>query len=154
RAQLVQRYPQGWLLKCEAVYGTPFWRAAGLSGQAVSDTGPATSTFDTSPPDGRPGGMLGFVGGDEAARWGPRRRADRRRAVLSSFATYFGDQALHPRRYVEMDWADEVWTRGCPVGFSAPGALSEYGPWIRRPIGRIHWAGTETSTYWNGYMDG
>ena len=62
--------------------------------------------------------------------------------------------ALHPRRYVEMDWADEVWTRGCPVGFSAPGALSEYGPWIRKPIGRIHWAGTETSTFWNGYMDG
>ena len=22
------------------------------------------------------------------------------------------------------------------------------------PSGRIHWAGTETSNYWNGYMDG
>jgi monoamine oxidase len=21
-------------------------------------------------------------------------------------------------------------------------------------VGLIHWAGTETSTYWNGYMDG
>ena len=34
------------------------------------------------------------------------------------------------------------------------GALLSYGPWLRRPIGRIHWAGTETSNYWNGYMDG
>jgi monoamine oxidase len=29
-----------------------------------------------------------------------------------------------------------------------------YGDQIRQPVGRIHWAGTETSTYWNGYMDG
>jgi monoamine oxidase len=21
-------------------------------------------------------------------------------------------------------------------------------------VGRIHWAGTETSTFWHGYMDG
>ncbi|HKG17510.1 MAG TPA: FAD-dependent oxidoreductase [Solirubrobacteraceae bacterium] len=25
---------------------------------------------------------------------------------------------------------------------------------MREPAGRIHWAGTETSAYWNGYMDG
>jgi monoamine oxidase len=25
---------------------------------------------------------------------------------------------------------------------------------MRQPVGAIHWAGTETSTYWNGYMDG
>ena len=25
---------------------------------------------------------------------------------------------------------------------------------MREPVRRIHWAGTETSTYWNGYMDG
>jgi monoamine oxidase len=40
------------------------------------------------------------------------------------------------------------------VGIPSNGTLLAYGPWIRQPIGRIHWAGTETSTYWNGYMDG
>ena len=29
-----------------------------------------------------------------------------------------------------------------------------YGARLRQPVGRIHWAGTETSDYWNGYMDG
>ncbi len=29
-----------------------------------------------------------------------------------------------------------------------------YGPSLRAPIDRIHWAGTETSNYWAGYMDG
>lgn len=32
--------------------------------------------------------------------------------------------------------------------------LLAYGPWIRQPVGRIHRAGSETSIYWNGYMDG
>ena len=32
--------------------------------------------------------------------------------------------------------------------------LTEFGDVLRTPVGRIHWAGTETSTYWNGYMDG
>jgi monoamine oxidase len=154
RAQLVQRYPQGWLLKCEAIYDRPFWRAKGLSGQAVADTGPATTTFDNTPRDGSPGILFGFLGGHEARVWGPRSKAARRQAVLRNLADYFGDEALRPRSYVEMDWAAEVWTRGCPVGFTAPGVLLDYGPWLRRPVGRVHWAGTETSTYWNGYMDG
>ena len=35
-----------------------------------------------------------------------------------------------------------------------PARWSQFGPAIRRPLGRVHWAGTETSTYWSGYMDG
>ena len=35
-----------------------------------------------------------------------------------------------------------------------PGTLIDFGIALRPPVGRIHWAGTETSTYWNGYMDG
>ena len=66
----------------------------------------------------------------------------------------FGDQALHPIDYVEHDWTHEVWTRGGPVANYAPGDDAAFGPAIRRPFGRVHWAGTETSTYWTGYMDG
>jgi hypothetical protein len=32
--------------------------------------------------------------------------------------------------------------------------LLDYGEQLRKPSGRIHWAGTETATIWNGYMDG
>ncbi len=154
RAQLVQRMPQGSLIKCEAVYDRPFWRDKGLSGQAVSDIGPARTTFDNSPPDGRPGILFGFVGGSDARAFGQLSPAERRKRILRQFAEYFGDKARTPRDYVEKDWSKEEWTRGCPVAFMAPGVLLDYGPAIRRPVGRIHWAGTETSTYWNGYMDG
>jgi monoamine oxidase len=37
---------------------------------------------------------------------------------------------------------------------ATPGTLLAYGAALRPPVGRVHWAGTETSTYWNGYMDG
>jgi monoamine oxidase len=29
-----------------------------------------------------------------------------------------------------------------------------YGRALREPVGRLHWAGTETATVWNSYMDG
>src|SRR2546428_120996 len=63
RDQLVQHMPQGSLMKFEAIYTTPFWRAKGLSGQAVSEIGPIKVTFDTSPADGSLGIMMGFIGG-------------------------------------------------------------------------------------------
>ncbi len=120
----------------------------------MSDSGPVYVTFDNSPPSGSPGILFGFVGGDDARAFRTRGAAERRNAVLHNFATYFGAPALSPNRYFEMDWTTERWTRGCPVAFTAPHVLTSLGPALRRPVGRIHWAGTETSTYWNGYMDG
>jgi monoamine oxidase len=66
----------------------------------------------------------------------------------------FGPPARSPRDYVEKNWSDEEWTRGCPVAYLPPGVLSDFGTAIREPVGRIHWAGTEKAYYWNGYMDG
>jgi monoamine oxidase len=74
--------------------------------------------------------------------------------VLESFVRYFGQRAGAPRAYVDQNWAEEVWSRGCYVGNAPPGVLLDYGEALRAPVGRIHWAGTETATEWNGYMDG
>jgi monoamine oxidase len=154
RNQLNEQFQPGTLIKCEAVYDRPFWRDAGLTGQTVSDTGPVYVTFDNSPPSGTPGILFGFVGGDDSRAFRAKSAAQRRQDVLSNFATYFGPAALNPQRYFEMDWTTEVWTRGCPVAFTPPHVLTSLGKALREPVGRIHWAGTETSTYWNGYMDG
>lgn len=154
RAGLTQRYPNGSVIKCQAVYRRPFWRDAGLTGQAVSDRGPVKITFDNSPPDGRPGVMLGFIEGQEARVWSRRSKRARRNAVLDNFATYFGEQARNPSDYVDMDWSQEQWTRGCYAGIGPPGMLLDYGRAIRKRVGHVHWAGTETSPIWNGYMEG
>ena len=154
RRALTRTMRQGALLKATAVYDRPFWRDAGLNGTALSLNGPVNFTFDDSPPDGSPGVVFGFVGGDEARRHRGRPKADRRAAVLKNFADFFGARALHPRAYFETDWPGAKWSRGGPVGIAGPGLLLAHGPALREPVGRIHWAGTETSSYWNGYMDG
>jgi monoamine oxidase len=155
RDALTQRSPQGALIKVEAFFDRPWWRDNGLNGAAVSTLGPAKTTFDVSPQDGKIGGLLGFVGGDEARRYSGRPEA-LKHAVLSNFSLFFnnGKAIPKPTSMVVMDWTREQWTRGCPVAIAGPGVISEYGPHMAKPIGRIHWAGTETATYWHGYMDG
>jgi len=75
--------------------------------------------------------------------------------VLDCFARYFGPEAKSQvREYVDKSWAKDPWSRGCYVGFTPPGVLVGYRNAIRKPVGPIHWAGTETAEEWAGYMDG
>jgi monoamine oxidase len=154
RAQLTQRMPGGSYLKCQAVYDEPFWRADGLSGGGVSDVGPATTTFDNSPPDGSPGILLGFASGSDARRLSRLGVSERRRAVVEGFARMYGPGARKVERYIEQDWSREPWTGGAPIFYMPPGTWTGFGEALREPIGPIHWAGSETSTEWPGYMDG
>jgi monoamine oxidase len=154
RDQLTQRMPMGTVIKVHCIYPTPFWRDEGLTGQASSDTGAVRVTFDNSPPDGSRGVLLGFIEGDEGRVWGQRSLQERRATVLECLIRYFGERAGQPLEYVEQSWAEEEYTRGCYAGYMPPGVWSSYGPALRAPIGRIHWAGTETATVWNGYMEG
>jgi monoamine oxidase len=154
RAKLLAGTHMGHLIKSEAVYPTPFWRAEGLSGQGVSDLGIASVPFDNSPPDGSVGVLFAFTGGSAADRLAGLSAAQRRQQVLQRFSQYVGDQALSPTQFVEHDWRNEKWTRGCPTGVPRPGILSTFGDTLRVPIGPVHFAGTETADYWQGYMDG
>ncbi|MBN1529718.1 MAG: flavin monoamine oxidase family protein, partial [Thermoleophilaceae bacterium] len=146
RDQLTQRMPMGSVLKVHALYDKPFWRDDGRTGQATSDTGPVKVTYDNSPPGGGTGVLLGFIEGEEARVWSRRSLAKRRAAVLAQFARWFGPEASRPKAYVEQNWMEEAWSRGCYGAWAPPGVLLDYGPALRAPVGRIHWAGTETAT--------
>jgi monoamine oxidase len=140
--------------KVDVVYDRPFWREEGLTGQTVSLNGPVRVTFDSTPDEGSPGVLLGFIGGTDARGWYGLSAEQRRQAVLDNFANYFGEKARSPLEYVENAWAEERFSRGDPVAGLGPGTLLDFGAALRAPVGRIHWAGTETSDYWVGYMDG
>ncbi|MCL2541262.1 MAG: FAD-dependent oxidoreductase [Nocardioidaceae bacterium] len=154
RHQLLREMPMGKLMKCDAVYRTPFWRAAGLSGSGVAATGVTRAVFDNSPADAHIGVLLAFVGGSTWREVARLPKAQRRARILAGFAQMFGDDALRPIEYVEHDWTLEPWTTGAPTALPHVGALTRYGSSIRTPFRRVHWAGTETATYWSGYMDG
>jgi monoamine oxidase len=154
RDQLTQRMPAGSVIKVFAIYPEPFWRKDGFNGQAASDTGPVKVTFDTSPPSGKPGVMMGFIEGKQARIWARRSQAERREAVIGCFVRYFGQAAARPEQYIERDWMAEEFTRGCYGAHFAPGVWTSYGQAWHAPIGRVYWAGTECAPQWNGYMEG
>jgi len=79
---------------------------------------------------------------------------ERRELVAACFGRFFGPEAAKPIDYVDRAWGAEEWSRGCYGGFMPPGAWTDTGSALRAPIGPIHWAGAETATVWNGYMDG
>ena len=80
--------------------------------------------------------------------------AERQKIIVDRLVRYFGEAARNPIAYAEQDWCGEEWSGGGPVAIFPTGALSVHGSALRDPIGRIHWAGTETASVWSGYMDG
>ena len=155
RDQLVQRIPMGSTIKVQCSYPTPFWRVQGLAGQVTSDTGPIKITFDNSPyPDSSPGILVGFMEGQDGVVWGQKSPAQRRQATIDCFVRYFGAQAASPLEYWEMVWAAEKYSGGCYGTYLGPGTWSGFGIALDRPVGLVHWACSDISPQWNGYMDG
>jgi monoamine oxidase len=139
------------LIKASLVYDRPFWRDAGLSGAMQSDTGPVQLVFDNSPEDGSIGVLTCFLSITEAPHLADARH--RESGLVDLLVRYFGPGAGTPRGYAEKDWATDPWSSGCLTPLP-PGLLSRCGPALRAPVGRVHWAGTETARVWCGYMDG
>lgn len=154
RDQLTQRTPAGSVIKQYLVYVRPFWRDAGLNGQAGSSVGPVKVTFDNTAPGGTNGIMMGFLEGAEARAWARRTAEERRGAFIDSLVPLFGEESRHPIEYIEKDWMAEEFTRGCYGAHFAPGVWTAYGPALTESVGRIHWAGAEHASVWNGYMEG
>lgn len=154
RDGLTQQIPAGSVIKVQVGYKTPFWREEGLSGFALSLDHELSWVLDNSPPDASCGVLVGFFEGAHARKASLMTAEKRRHLVVSTLAQYFGAGAAEPFDIVELDWMAEPYTRGCYGGRLGAGAWTQYGEALAQPVGRIHWAGAETSTIWNGYMEG
>jgi monoamine oxidase len=145
------RLPRLPLVKAALVYKTPFWRADGLNGAMQSDRGAIQLVFDNSPEDASIGVLSCFLSVVECPHLADRRA--REDGLREELARYFGPKALDPSGYVEKDWAADPWSTGCITPLT-PGVLTAGGESLRKPSGRIFWAGTESAKRWCGYMDG
>ncbi len=154
RDQMMQRFAMGATVKVVVTYERAFWRETGYSGEVVSSDGPFSVVYDNTSHDGKQPALVGFIVGNHARQWSSQPSADRERRVLAALARYFGDEARLCQEYHELDWGAEPWSGGCPVGGLPPGVLTSSFQHLRKPEGRIHWAGTESATEWMGYMEG
>ena len=152
RDGLQQRMPMGPIVKVAVAYPRPFWREAGLSGQAAT----ADELLGIVMDDVREGGpavLLAFIEGSRALEMSAAGKAVRQEKVIAALVRLFGPGAGEPLGYEDNDWTLEPWTHGY-VGAMGPGVMTRFGAALREPCGRIHWASTETSVEWPGCIEG
>jgi monoamine oxidase len=140
--------------KLVAAYPTPFWRDAGLSGDASSRVGPLVEIHDASDASGQSAALFGFVG--VPAHWRAKMgEAELVARCLQQLARLFGPQAAQPAWVQLKDWAQDPHTAtpddALPVN-SHPVAQPKDlpAPWD----GRAFLAGSEFSDDFSGYLEG
>ncbi len=154
RSFLHQRMPSGAIYKINIVYDEPFWRADGLSGQSAAPGTPAQVTIDACTHTGTPGVLCVIIEGPTARELCGMAATDRRALILDELAKRFGAKARSPVDFIEQNWTTERYSGGGMLSHAPPGVLTEFGPALREPCGRIHWAGTESSAVMCGWVDG
>lgn len=154
RMFLHQRMPSGAVYKINIVYDEPFWRADGLSGQSAAPGTPAPVTIDACTDTGTPGVLCVIIEGPSARDMCALAAANRRSLILEELAKRFGPQARSPWDFIEQNWTLERYSGGGMISHAPPGVLTQFGPALRQPCGRVHWAGTESSAVMCGWVDG
>ena len=151
---LLHAVPAGCEVKTVVLYEDPFWRAEGVSGATVATDDLIEVTLDTTQPGFGPGVIATYSAGPRARALWSLSAAERRAAVAKMLTTRLGPRAASPLEVMERNWSEERWTRGCSCAHFPTGVLTQYGRLLREPVGRVHWAGTETATTSFGAMDG
>ncbi len=154
RDQLTQRMPHASAMKAFFVYDEPFWRDDGLNGQLISDAGPARMSNDTCVPGHDAGVLLAFLEGEQARQAARRPEAERRSLLTEQLVRTFGPRAGVPAAYVDGEWGERPWTRGCYNANLGPLVWTHFGSALTLPVGPIHWASTDTASVWSAYMEG
>jgi monoamine oxidase len=148
---LARSWRLGALSKAFVAYDRPFWRDQGLSGESMSDDETVFLTFDVSPgPDG-PGVLMVFC---DARGFDAHDADERRRRVITQLTHLFGDRARRTTGYTDFAWGNDTFAPGGPNPAVAPKAWTTFGPYLREPVGLVHWAGSETADETSGSMNG
>ncbi|MFD4421020.1 flavin monoamine oxidase family protein [Agromyces sp. NPDC058484] len=152
--QLHQHLSMGFVIKVHAVYETPFWRSAGLSGTAFSPYELCHEAYDNTNHGDSRGTLVGFVSDEEADAVFTLPAEERKARILESLSHYYGEQALHPVVYYESDWGSEEWTRGAYAASFDMGGLARYGADLRTPVGPIHFSCSDMAGKGYQHVDG
>ncbi len=131
----------GSIVKTVVVYASPFWRAAGFSGTALSNAGPLQEVHDHCGAEGRPAALFGFTSVDPPAIEAPPREA-----VLHQLVRLFGPDGRHPIEFLQRDWSGSEFTSPPGVGRLQNHELFGHPVFAKAALGgRLHFSSAETS---------
>lgn len=139
--------------KAIAIYDRPFWREAGLSGDAMSQTGPMVEIHDASPANHGPYALFGFIGVPPAAR---RDETALRQQLTAQLGRLFGAEAAQPVHLAIKDWAFDPYT-ATEADREPLLAHPDYGlppDMTKLWDNRLQFGGTEVARQFGGYIEG
>jgi monoamine oxidase len=148
---LARSWRLGALSKAFVAYDRPFWRDEGLSGEGMSDDETVFLTFDVSPHADGPGILMVFCDGRGFDAYD---KDERRRRVMRHLIHLYGAPARHAIDYTDFSWGNDSFAPGGPNPAVGPKTWTTFGPFLREPVGRVHWAGSETADETSGSMNG
>ncbi|XP_071799138.1 amine oxidase [flavin-containing] B-like isoform X2 [Asterias amurensis] len=158
RNQLISRAPVGSVIKCMVYYDKTWWKDRDFCGSTfnVDPASPMVYSLDDTKPDGSHPALICFVAANKAREFCGISKEERRDRLCRCYSAAFGgaEEALHPINYKEKNWMNEQYSGGCYTSTYGPGVLTQLGKELRKPFGRLYFAGTETATHWAGYMEG
>lgn len=141
--------------KVVAIYDSPFWRNAGLSGDGVSQRGPLAEIHDASPATGARGALFGFSGVPAYVRKSGEH--DFARLAVEQLTAMYGSDAAVPVGILIQDWAREEFTATTDDENAQLPQHPEYG--TQPPLaclwdGKIQLASSEMAPIFGGYLEG
>ncbi|KAF4457428.1 hypothetical protein F53441_645 [Fusarium austroafricanum] len=144
--------------KAIVYYKSPWWRDSGFNGFVMDIRGPACVIRDTSFDDEAIYGFTCFVNGKAGEDWSNETSEKRQQLILDQLAHAYNaaadSEVYKPLEFVEQVWQHEQFSRGALAPVTKIGHLAKYRDIYGKPIGDIHFVGTEYATHWKGYMEG
>jgi monoamine oxidase len=110
--------------------------------------------MDVVRPNDSMASLVSFIGGREYDRFTAMEPQQRKAAFIELMVAVYGEGAQSPLFYHEMLWPEQPWQLGAPTTFVPPGAFASTAVGRQRPVGRIHFAGTEAAACYPGFMEG
>ncbi|KAJ5081570.1 flavin-containing amine oxidase [Penicillium alfredii] len=144
--------------KAIVCYDKPWWREQGFNGYFASYLGPVILARDTSVDERKHYSLTCFVNGLPGRQWSKLPPHERRAVVLKQVAQIFKtdtkSEVFRPIEVFDQIWQHEEFSRGALAPVTALGHLTKYASVYGRPVGNVHFVGTEYSPEWKGYMEG
>ncbi|KAL2860915.1 flavin monoamine oxidase family protein [Aspergillus lucknowensis] len=144
--------------KAIVCYDRPWWRSEGFNGYFASYAGPVILGRDTSVEASRHYSLTCFVNGKPGREWSKLRPHERRAVVLKQLAKVFNaapdGEVYKPIEFFDQIWQHEAFSRGALAPVTALGHYTGFADVYGKPVGNLHFVGTEYSTEWKGYMEG